>query len=406
MDTELVSGDIIAIAGTFLVGFLVTLFAIPKIIKFTKKHKLMDDPTLDKEQRKMHKDPIPTLGGVGIFIGFIVSAVIWLILSYFKLIPSFNISLISPDDLKLIGSIAVSLLILFVTGIFDDLTDLSASKKFLIQIGTAILVARFGLRIESLNGVLGINEIPVFFQYAFSVFLIVGLTNAFNLIDGIDGLAGGLSFMNAMVLGIILLFVRHDIAFSLIAIGFAGALLGFLKHNFNPARIFMGDTGSLIIGFLMAILGIVVIQGSKSSISIDKEDITGLTIIVVGILLLPVYDTLRVFAERILKKSSPFKPDKTHVHHLLIETGSNHKKAAIILYIANAIIIFMAFILKGVNPAIAVPFLFVLAAILSESINLKRWTIALAKGKQAEEESEKLNDENRYLSRDSKDFDL
>jgi UDP-N-acetylmuramyl pentapeptide phosphotransferase/UDP-N-acetylglucosamine-1-phosphate transferase len=389
-----------------LVGFLVTLLAIPKIIEFTKKHKLMDDPTLDKEQRKMHKDPIPTLGGVGIFIGFIVSTGLWLILSYFKLIPSFNISLIPEEDIWLIGSIAVSLLILFVTGIFDDLTDLRASLKFLIQIGTAILVAYHGLKIESLNGVLGINEIPFYFQYAFSVFLIVGLTNAFNLIDGIDGLAGGLSFMNAMVLGIILLFIRHDIAFSLIAFGFAGALLGFLKHNFNPARIFMGDTGSLIIGFLMAVLGIIVIQGSETSVSIDKKDVTGLTIIVVGILLLPVYDTLRVFAERILKKSSPFKPDKTHVHHLLIETGSNHKKAAIILYVANAIIILMAYLLKDVNPAIAVPFLFVLAAILSESINLKRWTIAMAKGKQAEKESEKLSDENRYLNRDSQDFDL
>jgi len=406
MDTELLSGDIIAIAGTFLVGFLVTLLAIPKIIEFTKKHKLMDDPTLDKEQRKMHKDPIPTLGGVGIFIGFIVSAGLWLILSYFEMIPSLDISLITSDDRWLIGSIAISLIILFVTGIFDDLTDLRASLKFLIQIGTAILVAYHGLKIESLNGVLGINGIPVYIQYAFSVFLIVGLTNAFNLIDGIDGLAGGLSFMNAMVLGIILLFVRHDMAFSLIAFGFAGALLGFLKHNFNPARIFMGDTGSLIIGFLMAVLGIMVIQGSSKTAMLGHDEIQGLTIIVVGILLLPVYDTLRVFAERILKKSSPFKPDKNHVHHLLIETGSNHKKAAIILYFANAIIIITAFLIKGINPTVAVLFLFVLAAVLSESINLKRLLITMAKGKQAEEASEKLTDENRYLSRDSKDFDL
>jgi UDP-N-acetylmuramyl pentapeptide phosphotransferase/UDP-N-acetylglucosamine-1-phosphate transferase len=250
------------------------------------------------------------------------------------------------------------------------------------------------------------EKIPDIFQYAFSVFLIVGLTNAFNLIDGIDGLAGGLSFMNALVLGILLLFVRHDLAFSLIAMGFAGALLGFLKHNFNPAKIFMGDTGSLIIGFLLAVLGIVVIQGTKETTLLQPKEITGLTIIVVGILLLPVYDTLRVFAERILKKSSPFKPDKNHVHHLLIETGSNHKKAAIILYFANAIIIITAFLIRGVNPTVAVLSLFVLAAILSESINLKRLLIAMAKGKQAEKESEKLSDENRYLNRDSQDFDL
>ena len=414
MDTE----DIIAIAGTFLVGFIISLWVIPKIIKYSEKFKWIDDPTLDKEQRKMHTKAIPTLGGIGIFIGFIVSAVVWLILSYFKLIPSFNISLIPEEDIWLIGSIAVSLLILFVTGIFDDLTDLSASKKFIIQIGTAILVARFGLRID-LFAIFNIEIQPIFnisagdiktlsviFEYAFSVFLIVGLTNAFNLIDGIDGLAGGLSFMNALVLGILLLVVRDDLAFAFIAFGFAGALLGFLKHNFNPAKIFMGDTGSLIIGFLMSVLGIALIKYSNATVpKTGNSEMIQYTVIVIGILLLPVYDTLRVFTERILDNKSPFKPDKTHVHHLLIETGSNHKKAAIILYSANAIIIAMAFLLKSEKPIIAIPFLFVLATVLSESINLKRFLIAITKGQKAEKEKEKLKSENRLLSREKDEFD-
>jgi UDP-N-acetylmuramyl pentapeptide phosphotransferase/UDP-N-acetylglucosamine-1-phosphate transferase len=390
MNNETTTVEILQILGTFLTGFVITLVLIPVIIMLSKKYKLMDDPTLDKEQRKMHKDPIPTLGGVGIFIGFIIATGAWMVI-YGNL---------------MILSIAISLIILFVTGIFDDLTDLRASLKFLIQIGTAILVASFGLIIDPVNIFFESINLPVFFQYAFSVFLIVGLTNAFNLIDGIDGLAGGLSFMNAVVLGILLLVVRHDMAFAFIAFGFAGALLGFLKYNFNPAKIFMGDTGSLIIGFLMSVLGIVLIKYSDGAATLEPIEIRGLTIIVFGILLLPVYDTLRVFAERMLKKTSPFKPDKTHVHHLLIETGSNHKKAAIILYVANAIIILMAYLLKDINPAIAIPFLFILASVLSESINLKRWTIALAKGKQAEKESEKLSDENRYLTRDSQDFDL
>jgi len=390
MNTDITNYEILKIVGTFFVGFLITLVLIPVIIRLSKKYKLMDDPTLDKEKRKMHKDPIPTLGGVGIFIGFIISTAGWMIFYG-------NITILF---------VAVSLIILFITGIIDDLKDLRASLKFLIQIGTALMVAYFGIKIESLNGIFGIYEIPVFFQYAFSVFLIVGLTNAFNLIDGIDGLAGGLAFINCMVLGIILIAKCHDLVFSLIAFGFAGSLLGFLKHNFNPAKIFMGDTGSLIIGFLMAVLGIVVIQGFFQNAPLGQDEMSGLTIIVVGILLLPVYDTLRVFAERILKKSSPFKPDKTHVHHLLIETGSNHEKAAIILYFANAIIILIAFLLRNVNPSFSVPFLFIIAAVLSESINLKRWLLALAKGKKAEEDSEKLLEENRYLSRDPKDFDL
>jgi UDP-N-acetylmuramyl pentapeptide phosphotransferase/UDP-N-acetylglucosamine-1-phosphate transferase len=185
--------------------------------------------------------------------------------------------------------------------------------------------------------------------------------------------------------------------YATLAFTFAGALLGFLKFNFNPAKIFMGDTGSLVIGFLMAVLGIVVIRGIDITDSASSSSTGSLMIVVVGILLLPVYDTLRVFTERILKKSSPFKPDRTHVHHLLIETGARHKKASIILYIANLTIIIMAYFLRDTNPSFSVLFLFVLAAIMSESINLKRWLMELALGKKAEEKTSKIVEENRFL---------
>lgn len=236
---------------------------------------------------------------------------------------------------------------------------------------------------------------PVLAQYAFSVLLIVGLTNAFNLIDGIDGLAGGLAFINSLVLGFVLL-LQSNVMYSILAFTFAGALLGFLIFNFNSAKIFMGDTGSLIVGFLMAVLGIVVMKGGAFSGGLHLNS-GSLTIIVVGILLLPVYDTLRVFTERILKKNSPFKPDKTHVHHLLIETGANHKKAAIILYISDILIIALAFLIRNINPSLSILLLFILASVLSESINLKRWLIEVSKGKQASEEKIKITSENRFL---------
>ncbi len=361
---------------SFITALTLTLLLIPVIIRLSHKYQLVDKP----DQRKVHKAPIPTLGGIGFFAGFIGVAIIWMVLRG-------QLS----DFVLLLG-----LVVLFTMGIFDDLLDLRASLKFLIQIGVALTISYFGIRITSLNGVFGIYEMPVWAQYAFSVLLITGLINAFNLIDGIDGLAGGLAFINSIVLGIIL-FSQGNVLYALLAFTFGGALLGFLYYNFNPAKIFMGDTGSLVIGFLMALFGIVVIKGDLLPENSLSEGHSGITVVVVGILLLPVYDTLRVFTERILKKSSPFKPDRTHVHHLLIETGARHKRASIILYIANITIITLAFLLREANPTFSVLLLFVIAAAMSESINLKRLFMELAMGRKAQEKTSKIVEENRFL---------
>lgn len=361
---------------SFLTAFIITLLLIPLIIKLSHKYQLVDKP----DQRKVHKAPIPTLGGIGFFVGFIGIALIWMVLRG------------KMADFVMLGGLVT----LFTMGIFDDMLDLRASLKFLIQIGVALIISYFGFRITTLNGVFGIYEMPVWAQYAFSVFLITGLINAFNLIDGIDGLAGGLAFINSLVLGSILI-LQNNILFALLAFSFAGALLGFLKYNFNPAKIFMGDTGSLVIGFLMAFFGIVVISGEKIESAEALKLNSGFTIIVVGTLLLPVYDTLRVFSERILKKSSPFKPDRTHVHHLLIETGARHKRASIILYFANLTIIALSYLLRHSNPSFSVLLLFVTAAVLSESINLKRLLMEIAMGRKAEENTQKIVEENRFL---------
>jgi UDP-GlcNAc:undecaprenyl-phosphate/decaprenyl-phosphate GlcNAc-1-phosphate transferase len=378
MKNEITYGSmqILPLIISFVTALVISTLAIPYIIKLSKKYQLVDKP----DQRKVHKTPIPTLGGVGFFIAFIFVGLFWIIRN--GQIP----------DFVLLGG----LIVLFVMGIFDDTLDLRASLKFLIQIIVSLIIAYFGFRIESLNGVFGIYEMPVWIQYAFTVLLITGLVNAFNLIDGIDGLAGGLGFINALVLGIILA-LQGNVLYATFAFTFAGALLGFLFFNFNPAKIFMGDTGSLVIGFLMALFGIVVIKGENISDLTQETMVSGLTIVVVGILLLPVYDTLRVFSERILKKSSPFKPDRTHVHHLLIETGARHKKAALILYFANITIIVLAYLLREANPSFSVILLFVIAAIMSESINLKRFLMELALGKKASEGSKQIVSENRFL---------
>lgn len=375
--TDFFSGSqTLSLALSFLAATLITALCIPQIIRLSRKYKLVDNP----DQRKMHKVPIPTLGGIGFFTGFIVLSLFWMIV------------LGNLSDFVLF----IALLVLFVTGIFDDLTDMRALVKFGIQIVVALIISYFGFRVESLFGIFGIYEMPVWAQYAFSVLLLTGLTNAFNLIDGIDGLAGGLAFINSLIMGAILL-LQGNVIYGTLAISFAGALFGFLIFNFNPAKIFMGDTGSLIVGFLMAIFGIVILKAGAPLHPWFQDHTSAITIVVVGILLLPVYDTLRVFAERILKKSSPFKPDKTHVHHLLIETGANHKKAVFILYTTNILIIVAAFLLRKSDPSFSVLMLFILAAILSESINIKRWFMEIARGKQAMVETTKITSENRFL---------
>jgi UDP-N-acetylmuramyl pentapeptide phosphotransferase/UDP-N-acetylglucosamine-1-phosphate transferase len=189
-----------------------------------------------------------------------------------------------------------------------------------VQLALATLIAISGIRISSFDGLFGINELPLIAQYTFTILAIVGITNAFNLIDGIDGLAGGLGFMSLVTLGLFLI-MSGDVNTALVAFALAGGLLAFLYFNFNPARIFMGDTGSLIVGFVIAVLCIRLMQVNAF---VTKPYLTHAPTFVLGIVFIPVFDTLRVFAIRIWNGGSPFVADKTHIHHLLTNAGYSH----------------------------------------------------------------------------------
>lgn len=432
----------------FLLAAIVSMLVIPVIIRYSRKLNMVDDPEADKDEtfRKMHKVPIPTMGGVGIFTGFIAATTIWTILKF--------------DNMYAV--IVAGLVVLFVMGMYDDRNNLPAWKKFLVQFAVAFAIAIFGVTIPSLFGLFGFQYLDPLVQIAFTVFLVVGLTNAFNLIDGIDGLAGGLAFINSLVLGTLLI-INGNLHFSVLAFGFAGALLGFLRYNFNPAKIFMGDTGSLVIGFMMAVLGIAVIMPDPKSLQwikvfgfipvcsidhakhIETSHLAGMTIIVFGTMLVPVYDTLRVFLTRILSGNSPFKADKTHVHHILIEIeeesktlknndsstlaknkktfsgwlrtnlwNTNHKKAAISLYIADVIIIGTAILLvklflplfddestRYLGPTLSIIILVLLLLLLMSNRLFGKGKAIFTKEKEkAEMKSEELVDENRFFDRD------
>lgn len=334
---------------SFITAFVVTLITIPPLISLIKRYRLYDVP----DARKEHTAPIATMGGIAIIAGMMMALLLWFPFSNGIAQISFFFSII----------------VLFGLGIMDDLKNLSAKYKFTVQVALAVLIALSGIRITSFEGLFGINDLPVTAQYTFTVLAIVGITNAFNLIDGIDGLAGGLGFMSLITLGIFLT-INGDINTALIAFALAGGILAFLYFNFNPARIFMGDTGSLVLGFVVAVLCIRLMQVNEAAVS---PAIPHTPVFVLSIVLIPVFDTIRVFALRIWKGNSPFTADKTHIHHLLTNQGYSHAFAAKLICFMHGFILLEGYWLKAMKPEFSfllqVSFMF-LAIVLLRNIGL------------------------------------
>lgn len=325
----------------FATAFVITLITIPPIISLIRKYKLYDLPNARKE----HTNPIPTMGGIAIIAGMMTALFMWF--------PFSNI----PAQLCFFFSIMV----LLALGIMDDLKDLSAKYKFLVQLALAIMIALSGIRITSFDGLFNIHELSISAQYTFTILAIVGITNAFNLIDGIDGLAGGLGFMSLVILGLFLT-MSGDTNTALIAFALAGGILAFLYFNFNPARIFMGDTGSLVLGFVIAVL---CIRFMQMNVVVIKPVIPHAPVFVLGLVLIPVFDTLRVFATRTLKGQSPFLADKTHIHHLLTNQGFSHGFAAKLICFIHALILLEVFWLRAVRQELTVIILFVIMLLIT-----------------------------------------
>ena len=309
----------------FISAFIVTLIAIPPIISLVNKYRLYDMPGARKE----HSSPIPTMGGIAVMAGMMMALFLWFPFSS------------GVEQICFFFSIAV----LFGLGILDDLKDLSAKYKFIVQFGLASLIALSGIRITTFDGLFGINELPLSAQYTLTIVAIVGITNAFNLIDGIDGLAGGLGFMSLVTLGLFLT-MNGDSNTALIAFALAGGLFAFLYFNFNPARIFMGDTGSLVLGFVIAVLSVRLIQ---VNVFVPNPVLSHAPVFVLGIVFIPVFDTLRVFATRIWKGRSPFDADKTHIHHLLTNQGFSHGFAAKLICFIHGLVLIEVYWLRDLR---------------------------------------------------------
>lgn len=322
----------------FVSALIISLISIPQIILVATKKKLYDTPDND---RKIHLRVIPNLGGIGIFFGFITTASLF----------------ISPLAFEKWNYIIASSLLLFLVGIADDLVSLSPPKKFLTQFVAAfIVVCLADIRLKSLHGIFGVyGDLPYWWSVIFSIVGIIFVTNAYNLIDGIDGLAGSIAVLSTLMLGTTLAGFGHPGA-ACLAFCLLGGIVGFLKYNISPAKIFMGDTGSLLIGFVISLLCILSVNSFNAFTAYASfiHSQAGALVIGLSFLFVPVFDTFRVFTTRLMKGVSPFKADRTHLHHYLLDMGFTHSEAVTILVVANILIITVSLVTQDYNPNIAI----------------------------------------------------
>lgn len=310
-----------------LISFWVTLKAIPAIIKVSTLKGLMDKPD---GERKLHKNVVPNLGGVGMFAGFIIA---------YGVAVSFDMPAYFP---ALISAVTI----LFFVGIKDDILVIAPMKKLAGQIVAAVIIVFIGkIQLPGLDGLFGIAAFHPVAGQIFSVLTIIFIINAYNLIDGVDGLAGMIAIVASYVFGLWFLWGGHS-AEAVLSFSLAGALVGFMFHNFEPARIFMGDTGSLIIGFILSVTAFRVVQLNPETTGFVLQSPA---IFVFSVMSIPIFDTLRVIVLRLSKGISPLKADANHMHHFLIRLGLRHSQVALILAFFNLVIVMTSLFLQSWN---------------------------------------------------------
>lgn len=321
--------SLLLILSAIITAFVISYISMPVIIRIAEMKNLIDAPD---GERKLHKNIIPTLGGIGIFSAFIISFSIWGQAGGLESYPYFT----------------ASLFMLFLIGVKDDILVLSPLKKLLVQIvASALIVYGGNIAITSFGGLFGIHDLHPWGSFIFSVIVMVAIINSFNLIDGIDGLAGGIGVVVSGIFGI-WFWGAGFVSLSVLSFSLAAALLGFLTFNMHPAKIFMGDTGSMAVGF---ILGYMTIQ--FVTLNSAMQGMTGYVpnahIFSIAVLIIPIIDTLRVFIIRLLNGQNPMIADRNHTHHVLLAIGMSPHHASFILWIFNILIIGIAYQLAQIN---------------------------------------------------------
>ena len=327
---EILTNTYLLVFVAILAPVLLSLRMYPVIIHLVKSKTLMDEPV----DRSTHTIKTPTLGGVGMFISFSLTLITL----------GMVLDLSQTDLLKLLAVVAASITLMFL-GIKDDLLGLAPKKKFMVQLVASLMVIILAdLRIISFEGIFGLEVLPYYISVVFTLFVFLLIINAYNLIDGLDGLAGSVALLSSLSFGTFF-FINGRYLFVLISFVLIGALLGFLRYNLSSHRkIFMGDSGSMFVGFLLAFQAV----GFLSYNSIIEHPVTNIEAPIMGMAILsyPLLDTLRVFAIRISQKRSPFRADRNHIHHRLLNLGLTHKKTTLVIATLNIVIITLAFLIR------------------------------------------------------------
>lgn len=347
----------------FFTAFLLVMIAMPSLIKVAKLKHLVDEPG---DERKLHNRSVPTIGGIMIFAGTLFA--------YCLLFPSKENWMMGNnyDPLSALNEfkyLVASMFVLFFLGLKDDIIGVSPNKKLYVHaLVGIILVYLADIRITSFWGLFEVNDLPYWFSIVLSLFTYIVIVNAINLIDGVDGLAGGIGVIASLTFAI-WFYTTGDLPLALLAISLTGALIGFLVFNFQPAKIFMGDSGSLILGMVLFVLAMKLIEFPPSRLHGLLRHVSK-PVLAIAILSYPLMDTLRVFIVRVAKNQSPFKADKNHIHHKLLNLGYSHRKVCLILYTHTISIIVLTFLMPNDTPNIS--FFMIFSIILLSYVTLFR----------------------------------
>ena len=351
---------IVNVIIVFFAGVLFARILIPKILTIAFRRNLFDR----SDERKVDFGSIPRLGGL-VFYPVITFSLV--------LMMSFNLVLGHNEILTILGDnptpiifLLCALLLLYLIGVIDDLVGVRYTTKFVFQILSSVLLIISGIRITSLGGLLGLAELPMWLSWCATIFMILFIVNAFNLIDGIDGLASGLSAITLFLYGI-MLFIVGEYLYAFIAVGTLGVLVPFFYYNVfgkveQHKKIFMGDTGSLTIGFILSLLFVKLLNvESTSSITYSNQ-----LLFIFSPLLIPCFDVVRVVIHRLRHHKNPFLADRNHIHHKLLALGLTARQAMIVIIISAIVLIIFNFVAtKYINVHILLLFNITLYSILN-----------------------------------------
>ncbi len=338
LDSDLLLQLLLALGAAFIISYVST----PAVKAFAQKVGAIDVP---KDARRVHKTPIPRLGGLAIFLGFLLSVILF-----------------CEIDTQLRG-ILIGAVIVVAMGAVDDIVTLKALPKLIIQIIVAVIAVMHGVSIEVIMNPNIFSDVEYIslgiFSAPITVIWIVAVTNAVNLIDGLDGLAVGVSTIASVTMLVVALVVAEP-STALILACLSGACVGFMPYNLNPAKIFMGDTGALLLGYVLSTVSVIGMFKFYAVVSFFVPFIA---------LALPIVDTSFAFIRRILKGQNPMTPDRGHLHHRLIDMGMSQKQAVSVLYTVSIILGVSAVVLASTNDIKI--FFFIFAFIIAAGVSLR-----------------------------------